>query len=143
LKLPGDDRTRSALGYLHANCGHCHNPRSKLWATLDLRLWLASSALQSVSETWTYRSTVGIETAVPWGGATARVEPGHAERSAVFLRMQSRGNRLGDIQLDMPPLASEKPDPDGLAAVKSFIDSLSAAAGAADGGVSDGSASGG
>src|SRR5262249_57537884 len=24
--VPGDATARAALGYLHANCGHCHNP---------------------------------------------------------------------------------------------------------------------
>jgi hypothetical protein len=129
LNLPGSERTQAALGYLHANCGNCHNPRSKLWATLNLRFWLSASAVGSVAETATYRSAVAIEPAVPWGGATARIAPGLPERSAVFLRMQSRGNRLGGIQLDMPPLASEKPDPDALELVRDFIVSLAADAG--------------
>ena len=28
---PGDPETSRALGYLHANCGHCHNPRGGAW----------------------------------------------------------------------------------------------------------------
>lgn len=107
---------RAALGYLHANCGHCHNP-SEARVPVDLtlqqrvadpqaaRLEALHSALNATSR---YRPP-GAERAVV-------VAPGHPEHSVLATRMQSR-----DPRAQMPPLGTSIPDPDGLALVKRWI----------------------
>ena len=56
--VPGDETTRAALGYLHANCGNCHidgtdNP---------LRLWLETDGLDVPESTSIYVTTIAAMT---------------------------------------------------------------------------------
>jgi len=110
---PSSDQTeRRALGYLHANCGHCHNARRPRRAgprcydperTLDLSLPLA--ALERPGSAPVYAS------AVPeW------ITPGDPDRSRLFELMARRGARL-----HMPPLASERIDAEGVALIAAWI----------------------
>jgi len=122
LELPGDEVAQAALGYLHANCGNCHNPRSGVYPTVELELWLAIDDLASVEATGTYLSTVGVELqGVPPGAdvSETRIEPGSPQTSAVYQRMASR-----DALIQMPPLGTEAPDDDGLARVAAWIEAL-------------------
>jgi hypothetical protein len=116
---PGDVDTGAALGYLHANCAHCHNPRGSARpdADMDLRLSVGDRTLE---ETYAYRTTVGVElqnfddTAL-----TLRVAPGDPAQSALLFRMTERGPKT-----QMPPLATEITDSDGIALVRAFIEAL-------------------
>lgn len=108
---------RAALGYLHANCGPCHNRQGPL-AGLGLDL------LQSLSEgpasvERTRASALAVRALRPVGGAEVRVEPGRPEHSVLFRRMGAR-NPLDQ----MPPLGTEKPDREALALVERWIHSL-------------------
>ena len=58
--VPGNAVTSAALGYLHANCGHCHNPGGTARPDTDMDLRLAVSDAQP-EDTAAYRSTIGIE----------------------------------------------------------------------------------
>ncbi len=120
LTLPGHATDRAALGYLHANCGVCHNPTSFVQATVDMNLWLSTSALGAVTDTPTYQTTVNkpLSASNPTAG-TARIVPGDPEASDVHLRMNERGTLT-----QMPPLASELVDPTGLGAIEAWIESL-------------------
>lgn len=110
-----DETERQALGYLHANCGHCHNARRPLRAgprcydperTLDLSLPLA--ALERPGAAPVYAS------AVPeW------ITPGDPDRSRLFQLVARRGARL-----HMPPLATEHVDEEGVALIREWIDGL-------------------
>jgi hypothetical protein len=124
--LPGDPTTQAALGYLHANCGPCHNPNSEVFVTIDMQLWLETASLGSVEATTTFRTTVAMPVATVTGSAEVRVDPGRPETSALISRMSERGT-----EAQMPPLATELVDEPGIAAVHDFILSLPAA----DGGV--------
>ncbi|MFO0591826.1 MAG: hypothetical protein U0441_30040 [Polyangiaceae bacterium] len=109
------------LGYLHANCAHCHNehrppelpggrcynPRSHL----DLSLRVAD--LGSVEQTATYRTAMGKE-----------IVAGAPESSSLYKR--SRGD-LALFQARMPPLASEVMDPALLPLLEGWIRDLGAA----------------
>ncbi len=116
---PGDESTAAALGYLHANCGHCHNPRGTSWPDTQmlLRLDLPSS---SPEETRLYQSIVGQELqyyrAEP---GTLRVTPGAPDASALVARMNVRGPKE-----QMPPLATETVDLEGLELVRRWIAAL-------------------
>jgi len=113
--IPSTDPTvRAALGYLHANCGHCHGgfvPR----AGLEL---FVRSGLPSLEETGVYRSAVGRPSAWTAPGATLRVAPGDPDGSTLTRRMGMRGSA------QMPPLATERIDPTGLEAVRAWIAAL-------------------
>lgn len=119
--LPGNDVERAALGYLHANCGHCHNENSFLWATVPMQLWLKVAELGGdVTSTSTYVTTVNQPTTgfTPTG-TTLRIAPGAPNESDVHVRMGQRGTLF-----QMPPVGTEDVDATGAAAVDAWITSL-------------------
>jgi hypothetical protein len=73
--------------------------------------------LSDVSSTGPYMTAINHPSA--WSGAALRVEPGNADTSAVIFRMMSR--TPGD---QMPPIATERPDLQGIGAVRGWINSL-------------------
>lgn len=122
LTLPGNAATRAALGYLHANCGHCHNPRSSVSSRVALNLWLRSDQLGTLADTTIYKSTVGQDVnLLPDGpeGYPVLVVAGDAQSSALFARLNSRGE-----EYSMPPLGTEDIDESGRDLVRAWIDSL-------------------
>ena len=121
FQLPGNATEQAALGYLHANCGMCHNDNSIIATVIDMRLWLSTSALGAVSDTPTYKTTVGVATDSPVTPSTVsvRIQPGDPSASAIHLRMSDRGSPV-----QMPPLGTELVDSTGVAAVDAWINSL-------------------
>jgi mono/diheme cytochrome c family protein len=118
LEIPGDDTARAALGYLHANCGNCHNERNQY---LPLRLWLTAAALEEVETTDTYTTSVGVSTSTdPLSGtdATQIIVPGDPLQSLLYLRMSRRGDG------GMPRLGTEIVDAAATAAIGAWIESL-------------------
>ncbi|HMJ14048.1 MAG TPA: hypothetical protein VK524_21670, partial [Polyangiaceae bacterium] len=116
---PGNDVTRAALGYLHANCGNCHNPNGSAWPDTDmnLRLFIAESRPE---DTRIFQSTVGVDLQNNVMPELEKRIVAHApDQSAVLYRMQQRGP---DTQ--MPPLATEIVDTEGVSTVKAWIESL-------------------
>lgn len=116
-EIPGDERTRSVLGYLHANCGSCHNqhrapeqggrcynPRREV--DLSLRV----GELGSVEATALFRTAMGKS-----------VVPGDPEASSLYKR--SRGD-LHFFQARMPSLGSEILDPTLLPLLDEWIRAL-------------------
>lgn len=120
IQTPGDAVTSTALGYLHANCAHCHNPNGSARpdSDMDLRLRVAD---RTVEGTAAYRTTVRQPLqSFRDPNLGFRVIPGDPEASALLHRMAERGS---DRQ--MPPLGTKRIDPDGLNQVRAFIASLS------------------
>jgi hypothetical protein len=123
LVVPGDAIDKAALGYLHANCGLCHNDRSKIFQIkADINVWLDTSLLATVAETPSYTTLVnrmltGSISQVP---TNLRVAPGNAAGSAVHELMALRG----DAMRQMPPTGTEMVDTVGLAAVDAWINRL-------------------
>jgi len=125
LIVPGDDPTRSAIGYLHGNCGHCHNAYrnddaseiclSPEYTSLQLKLYVDD--LVSVGDTAVWRTAVG-ERGHRFDGASRLIEPGDASKSLISRRMRRRDDE------QMPPLATESVDVDGLQVVNDWIESL-------------------
>ena len=116
---PGTDAERAALGYLHANCAHCHNPNGSARpdSDMDLRLSVADTA---IGTTGAYRTAVARPLQhFKNSGQRWRVEPGAPERSGLWYRMVQRGT---DSQ--MPPFASKRVDEQGAAVVARWIGSL-------------------
>jgi cytochrome c553 len=120
-RIPGDPRTRAALGYLSANCGHCHNADSAI-ATVRFPLRMPA-----------YPTPAGIEQAIgalvarsnKWDlphstpGTTSTVKPGAPDLSALLARMRSRRPSS-----QMPPLGTTIPDRDAIDLVSAWIDEL-------------------
>jgi hypothetical protein len=118
LALPNTEEW-DALGYLHANCGSCHNPSSLAWDKVDVDLQLRTSELASVTATRSYQSTVGVALTDTESALAVRIAPGDPEASGIILRMSTRGNETA-----MPPLASEHVDEAGIARVSGWIEDL-------------------
>jgi cytochrome c553 len=120
-RIPGDARTRSALGYLSANCGHCHNDRS-LAATvrfpLRMRAYATPLDVDAVVTALADRTTKwDLPHSVP--GTTRLVAPGAPDGSALVARMRSRRPSS-----QMPPLGTALADQDALALVSAWIAAL-------------------
>jgi hypothetical protein len=108
---------RAALGYLHGNCGHCHNDAGPL-ATLDLSL-AQSAADPAHSARRTLDSLLGHASRFRAQGssAAARVVPGRVQASVLAERMQSTNPFAR-----MPPLGVQVIDAEGLALVERWIE---------------------
>lgn len=122
-RIPGDPRTRAALGYLSANCGHCHNEQSAV-ATVRVPLLMPSYAsagqVDEAIKTLLVRTTKwDLPHAAP--GTTLFVRPGAPELSALFVRMRSRRPSS-----QMPPLGTVVPDRQALDLLSAWIEHLSA-----------------
>ena len=120
-RIPGDARTRAALGYLSANCGACHNDRSEL-ATVRYPLKMPAYATGAqVGET--IQALLGRTTkwdiphAAP--GTTRFVTPGAPDLSALLVRMRSRRPSS-----QMPPLGTVLPDHEAVELVAQWITGL-------------------
>lgn len=117
LELHASAEQKAALGYLHANCSHCHNqdrpartdgfrcfdPEQKFDFSLEV------ADLGAVEQTATYRTALG--------SVIKRGDPGD---SKVIDRMSSRDR----FPASMPPLASKRVDDDGVKTIRSWIEGL-------------------
>lgn len=142
IVLPGDAEAKAALGYMHANCGMCHNEHSKPYVQkADMDLWAHANLLSSVETTRAYLTTVcetwskeEIITTCPAGKATGtmntgsssrvmkRVMPGNSATSGIHELMSLRGSNMDMRQ--MPPVGTEMADPVGAKAVADWINKL-------------------
>jgi hypothetical protein len=117
--VPGGPAVQAALGYLHANCSQCHNPRGAAWIDTDMDLEL--SVLDLVAEdTRTYRSTVGVELQYfTSDDHVYRVVAGDPSASGLLHRMTIRGSDVA-----MPPVGSELVHEAGIDLVSDWIGGL-------------------
>lgn len=129
--VPGDAVAQAALGYLHANCGHCH--RETPMAGCDLATMnccnnaACSTGLHlslrvadtSVETTTAHATAVGQRSFFFVADSPCRIEPADPDHSVAFHRMNNRG---GAVQ--MPPLGTEIVDPAGISALRAWISAL-------------------
>lgn len=104
---------RAALGYLHGNCGHCHNATGPL-ALLELSLTQGTGSAADASHS--LRSTVGRLSDARLKNLDTRIVPGDAARSLLLLRMRSR-----NPVLQMPPLGTARTDTQANALLERWI----------------------
>ncbi len=111
---------RAALGYLHANCGHCHHRAGgQVPVALSLAQRVAAPAasraevLQSAADA---PSRFQLPRLQGHSAALPVIAPGQPQGSVLVVRLQSR---LPQIQ--MPPLGTQVPDSEGLALVERWI----------------------
>jgi hypothetical protein len=101
IRVPGSAVESAALGYLHANCGSCHNSARPAEAKYfdpprGLDLWLRVDSLAAVNATPTYRSAIGDY-----------VTPGKPEESTLLNWFA----RDAWYRRRMPPIATKQRDP--------------------------------
>lgn len=94
LVVPGDPIAVAALGYLHVNCGSCHNAARPASARFfrprsDLDLWLTTATLATTAATPAYRTVVDPP------------------------QVLDRFEHAGVLRRRMPPLATNVVDPAG------------------------------
>lgn len=120
FQVPGTAVQQAALGYLHGNCGGCHNGSADIPRENPMRLRLLVSQT-SFAATDTVRTTIGVPTVNAYAELQGkpRIDPQSRETSSIFLRMRDRN------KFPMPPLASKFADSaGGVAEIGAFIDAL-------------------
>ncbi|MDF3066763.1 MAG: hypothetical protein K0R38_2364 [Polyangiaceae bacterium] len=126
FRVPGNDVQRAALGYLHGNCGGCHDQDGKLpdpESPMVLRLRVAQT---DYAQTDAVRTTVGVpvRSGLPALAGKDRIDPETPEASGILVRLHARGIE----GLQMPPYNSnstKQPDVHGgIAAVTAWVSSL-------------------
>lgn len=111
---PGGDVERSALGYLHGNCGHCHSDVHPLATLRTMRLRLPVGTTDPWSApAWT--TTVGQEAGHLIDGMNTIVVSGDPDASQLYVRMGRRD------AYQMPTRGTEVVDPAGHAAIGAWI----------------------
>ncbi|MBI2375366.1 MAG: hypothetical protein HYV07_15330 [Deltaproteobacteria bacterium] len=116
---PGSPEVSTGLGYLHANCGNCHNESDRAVVFLRaMSLRLSVDELE-VTDTAVYRTAVNVPVEkFVHPGVTHRVLPQDVAASAIGWRITVRSVE------QMPPIATELVDPAGVATVHAMIESL-------------------
>jgi hypothetical protein len=108
---------RAALGYLHANCGHCHNDGG---SPAPVGLVLGQDATGGAASTErALHSMVGVPSrfrAKSAPEATQLLARGQADASVLALRMRSRNPFT-----QMPPVGTRLADADGIALIERWI----------------------
>ncbi len=119
ISIPGDQFTQDALGYLHINCGTCHNQSEDGLPQFDMNLWLdVETDTPENSNTW--QTTVNVDTQIfKDQHVLGRVVPGNPTASAVLYRMTHRS----DVA-QMPPIATKEVDTQGSQIITQWIESL-------------------
>jgi cytochrome c553 len=115
--ITGSDLERSALGYLHANCAHCHNQqrpeREDGARCYDPQRSIDFSLPSSLTNP---AGAPAITTTVP-----RFVTPGEPDASRLIALVSRRG-----FLLHMPPLGSHRVDADGVRLLRAWIEGMGA-----------------
>jgi len=111
---------RAALGYLHGNCGHCHNDGG---SPAPVGLVLAEGAADARSSRQRVLAST-LETVGRFRPADQRADarliaPGVADASVLVLRMRTR-----NPMRQMPPVGTQLADAEGLALIERWINHL-------------------
>jgi hypothetical protein len=115
---PGTSVEQDGLGYLHANCGGCHNAFNSVTPTSPsprMRLLVEQTTLEATD---TFTTLVNVPTYNDEFAGMDRIAAGDHASSEIIVRMSQRSD------LQMPPIATEVVDTQGVATVSAFIDSL-------------------
>jgi hypothetical protein len=121
--LPGTAVDQAAFGYLHMNCGNCHNPSSPVKDNTPIDLRMMTTKLATVNVVPAYVTTVDVDAAVPFSENGTLYDKvivsNNPAMSGLIVRMNSTqpGKR-------MPSTASEITDPAGQSALVAWINSL-------------------
>ena len=118
FSIPGDSDTQQVLGYLHANCAHCHNltrPKQEGKRCFDPRknfdLSLRTSEIDHLHTTALYKTAVGPNKVIRAG-------------SAAMSRIHKRMLGSSMFRPRMPALATEEIDIQKLRQLRDWINKL-------------------
>jgi hypothetical protein len=130
--IPGDSYAQEAIGYLHANCGHCHGGESPKGG---LKLWALTNK-ENVSDMFVVQQGCGKCLARWFGKAVVddptevykyRILPGDSHLSGIVGRMSyhmAGDATKRDVANQMPKIGTELVDFTGLAKVEAWIDRM-------------------
>lgn len=113
---PGAGVVQDALGYLHGNCGHCHNSLAFdiNVKKLKLRLLVADADLDPTKSP-AYATAINVATLHVLGGTKTVLVPGQPDASQLYYRMSVRS-------LDqMPPVCTKEVDVAGVQTIRGWI----------------------
>ncbi len=108
-----------AAGYLHMNCGHCHNPDSPVYVGTQADFRLEVGKLGSWPQTPLYTSSIGVAAQQAIDGATVLVKPQDPTGSVMITRMLSTVPGI-----HMPDLGSVVVDQPAQTSLRAWINSL-------------------
>jgi len=115
--LPGTTNEPPALGYLHANCGHCHNPNSNVYTSTPMQLRLTVGTLGSLATTPVY--TTAVDQTSTLSAPAKIIAKGDPTNSVMMIRFESTNPTL-----HMPALGSEMRDPTGDSTLTTWITNI-------------------
>jgi len=135
--VPGNAVEEAALGFLHANCGNCHNETStgvtaNITVPYIVRVLVGNT---TVASTKTYQTAVNVahSPGLPLPGDAGignyRIQGGSPDASELHYRMSVRGTGA-----QMPPIDTKLTTPDGLTIIENWIKALPPPPDAGDGG---------
>jgi hypothetical protein len=129
VAVPGDKVERAALTYMHANCGvSCHNRTSNatgkpsgLFLRLDIKSLGSVMATDAVTSGINRLPSPNADYGdlPPPEGDFYDFRPLDLERSLSLARMGYRGSVTA-----MPPIGTHQVDPEGVAALTAWIESM-------------------
>ena len=122
IQATGD--TLAALGYLHANCGHCHNPLSAFYSQTKMSFRLEVASVGDTAMTPAYLSAVNHVTTMLVNGHDMIVVPGDPSTSVMIDRFEATMSEQGYTTLHMPELGTKTIDPTGDATLRAWITSI-------------------
>lgn len=113
--LPGTAIDKAAFGYMHANCGGCHNPHSAVFSTTPLELRMDVTKLATVDVVPAHVTTVNVNGTV--GGLTGPiVKPNDPANSVIIIRTTATTSPP-----KMPEIGTEIVDPTGQSVLTAWI----------------------
>lgn len=118
FEVPGTGVVKEALGYLHGNCGPCHDKHHALADIRTMRLRLRVEDL-TPENTRTYQTTFGYNANHFLEGTRIIVKPGSPEESQLFARMNTR-----DPFVQMPPIGTEVVDVRAVEVIREWVTGL-------------------
>lgn len=116
--VPGEGTVKQALGYLHGNCGFCHNARltALIKRTMNLRLLDTDDTPE---RTGAYTTTFDVKMFhALFDDVDRAIVRGDPEKSQVYRRMTASG------LLRMPPRGTKDVDSRGAEIIRAWIGSL-------------------
>ncbi|MBB5015666.1 hypothetical protein [Rehaibacterium terrae] len=115
----GSPSERATLGYLHANCGHCHNRASADDPAVPVDLSLSRQVGADRDDAQALKALIETRLRYRGHGSSADlplIAPGDAEASVLLQRMRTR-----NPMARMPPLGTRIPDPEALELIGRWI----------------------
>jgi hypothetical protein len=119
--LPGTSDDHDVLGYLHANCGHCHNPSSRVYQDngVVMVLQLDTGALATLAATPAYATSVDVDGTIAIAPLTKLVAPGDADSSLLVYRFESDNSAYR-----MPELGTKVIDGSAATMLRTWVNAL-------------------